>query len=110
MASDLRCDDAVLLVGDQDFSVEVDLGLFLPDTGVWGGVLRCVPESLAGAVRNMHDLRLCLSSGQERQIRPFPAVLDETWIPFMGGRVGAVLLRGGSRHRPCVNRQADGRS
>lgn len=84
MASDLRCDDAVLLVGDQEFSVEVDVSLFLPDAGVWGGVLRCVPESLAGAVRNTHDLRLRLSSGQERQIRALAAVLDETWIPFMG--------------------------
>lgn len=45
MSAHLRCADAWLLLGDQQIAVEVDLGLFLPDTGLWGGVLRHVWNS-----------------------------------------------------------------
>ncbi|MCL7428938.1 hypothetical protein [Streptomyces sp. YS415] len=47
MADRLRCADAWLLVGDQQNAVEADLGLFLPDTGSWGGFLRHDPGWMA---------------------------------------------------------------
>ncbi|MFI7020877.1 hypothetical protein [Streptomyces sp. NPDC050164] len=84
MAADLRCDDALLLVDDQQIPVGADLGLFLPDRGLWGGVLRRVPEWVAGAVKNADAVRLRLSSGHERRIRPLGAPGDETSVPFIG--------------------------
>lgn len=69
MADHLPCDDALLLFGDQQIDVQVDEGLFLPDTGSWGGVLRQIPKQLAGTVKHASDVRLRMSSGQERRIR-----------------------------------------
>lgn len=83
MAAQLRCDDAWLLLGDQQIAVEVDLGVFLPDTGLWGGVLRHVPAGLAGAMRDA-EARLRLPTGQERRIRPLAIPDDETSVPFIG--------------------------
>ncbi len=82
MAARLRCDDAWLLVGDQQIAVKVDLGLFLPDTGLWGGVLH-LPERLAGAMRDA-EARLRLPTGQERRIRPRAGPDEETSVPFIG--------------------------
>ncbi|MGW4102045.1 hypothetical protein [Streptomyces sp. NPDC004976] len=84
MAAHLRCDDAWLLVCDQQIAVEVDLGLFLPDAALWGGILRHVPGWLAGAMRDA-EARLRLPTGQERRIRPLATPDDETSVPFIGG-------------------------
>jgi hypothetical protein len=84
MAAYLHRDDALLLVDDQQIAVEVDLGLFLPDKGSWGGVLRRVPQWVAGAVKNADEVRLRLSSGHERRIRPLAAPGYENYVPFMG--------------------------
>ncbi|WP_020123731.1 hypothetical protein [Streptomyces canus] len=84
MRADLRCDDALLFVGDQQIAVEVDLGLFLPDTGVWGGVLNRIPPSMVDQVRSAHEAHVRLSSGQKRRIRPLAAPIDGTSVPFMG--------------------------
>ncbi|GAB2768799.1 hypothetical protein [Streptomyces bullii] len=79
-----RCDDALLLVDDQQIAVGADFGVFLPDKGLWGGVLRHVPEWVAAAVKNADEVRLRLPSGHERRIRPLAAPGDETSVPFMG--------------------------
>jgi hypothetical protein len=50
-ADHLLCDDALLLVGDQQFKVQADGGRFLPDTGSWGGVLRHIPPPLASTAK-----------------------------------------------------------
>lgn len=84
MAAPRRFDDTVLLLGDQQIAVEVDVGLFLPDGGLWGGVLRHVPERLANAVRDADDVRLRLPTGQERRIRPLVTTNVETCVPFVG--------------------------
>ncbi|MGK5693254.1 hypothetical protein ACSNOJ_10175 [Streptomyces sp. URMC 128] len=84
MAADLHRDDALLLVDDQQIAVEVDFGLFLPDKGSWGGVLRRVPEWVAGAVKSADEVRLRLSSGHERRIRPLAVPDDEISVPFVG--------------------------
>ncbi|PTH90478.1 hypothetical protein C9J60_06080 [Streptomyces sp. A244] len=83
MAPHLRSYDAWLLVGDHQIAVEADLGLFLPDTGVWGGILRHVPGWLAGAMRDA-EARLRLPTGQECRIRPLAIPDDETSVPFIG--------------------------
>ncbi|MFI2415727.1 hypothetical protein [Streptomyces sp. NPDC018947] len=83
MTTHLRCVDAYLLVGDQEIAVAVDLGLFLPDTGLWGGVVRHVPGWLAGTMRDA-EARLRLPTGQERRIRPLARPDDETSVPFIG--------------------------
>ncbi|MEU2718728.1 hypothetical protein [Streptomyces sp. NPDC007205] len=83
MSARLRCDDAWFLLGDQRIAMEVDLGLFLPDTGLWGGVLRHVPVGLADAMRDA-EARLRLPTGQERRIRPLAMPNDETSVPFIG--------------------------
>jgi hypothetical protein len=84
MAADLRCDDALLLIDDQQIPVEADLGLFLLDKGLWGGVLRRVPKWVEGAVISADEVRLRLSSGHERRIRPLAAPGDQTSVPFIG--------------------------
>ncbi|MFD7246811.1 hypothetical protein [Streptomyces massasporeus] len=84
MADHLLCDDALLLVGDQQIEVQVDVGLFLPDTGSWGGVLRQIPPPLANTVKSATEVRLRMSTGQERRIRLLAGSSDETSVPFMG--------------------------
>ncbi|WP_158694539.1 hypothetical protein [Streptomyces canus] len=79
----LRCMDAWLFLGDQQIAVEVDLGLLLPDTGVWGGVLRRVPGWLAEVSRDA-EARLRLPTGDERRIRPLATPDGETSVPFIG--------------------------
>ncbi|MEW2252309.1 hypothetical protein ACFW6K_22385 [Streptomyces sp. NPDC058733] len=83
MAAHLRCDDVLLLLEDQRIAVEVDLGLFLPDTGLWGGVLRRVPRWVAHAMRDA-GARLRFPSGWERRIRPLVIPDDETSVLFIG--------------------------
>ncbi|WP_406840012.1 hypothetical protein ACICHK_34755 [Streptomyces sp. AHU1] len=56
MADHLRSEDGWLILDDQQIAVEVDLGLFLPVTGSWGGVLCNLPPGLAGAIRGMGSL------------------------------------------------------
>ncbi|MEU3843820.1 hypothetical protein AB0E88_27765 [Streptomyces sp. NPDC028635] len=54
MAAQMRCDDALPLVGAGQIMVDVDLGLFLPDgPGDCGGILRRIPSGLATAVEGM---------------------------------------------------------
>ncbi|MFB7245617.1 hypothetical protein CW362_09850 [Streptomyces populi] len=83
MAAHLRSEDGWLLVGDRRIVVEVDLGLFLPDTGLWGGVLRNIPRGLASSVRDV-EARLQLQTGQARRIRLLAGPDDETSVPFIG--------------------------
>lgn len=74
MADHLSCDDAVLIVGEQQVAVEVDLGVFLSGPPHrWGGILRSVPRSLAIKMRAAETVRLRLSDGQERVIQPLNA-------------------------------------
>ena len=84
MVAGLCCDDALLFVGDEQIAVEVDLGLLLPDLGVWGGVLHGIPQQLVDHVRCAHELRVRLSSGQERRIRPLAGPLDGAAVSFIG--------------------------
>ncbi|MDH6522134.1 hypothetical protein [Streptomyces sp. SAI-090] len=91
MAGPVHRDDALLLFGDQQVQVEADVGLFLPDTGLWGGFLRDVPAWLPGTMSTAEEVRLRMSTGQERRIRPLAVSSDETSVPFNGGRNSAVL-------------------
>ncbi|MER7404792.1 hypothetical protein ABT373_20415 [Streptomyces sp. NPDC000070] len=83
MSARLRCADAWLILGDQQIAVEVDLALFLPDTGLWGGVLHHVPRRQAGAMREA-EASLRLPTGEEPRIRPLAIPDDETSVPFIG--------------------------
>ena len=83
MAAYLRCDDVLLLIEEQPIAVEVDLGLFVPATGLWGGVLRRVPRWVAQAMANA-DARLRSPNGWERRIRPLVIPDDDTSVPFIG--------------------------
>ncbi|MER7900967.1 hypothetical protein ABTX62_34115 [Streptomyces sp. NPDC096046] len=73
MSGPLRCVDGTLIVGDQQIAVEADVGVFLPDTGMWGGILRRVPAWLATSLRGAEEVRLRLPTGQVRRIRPLEA-------------------------------------
>lgn len=64
MSVHLRCADAWLLLGDQQIAVEVDLGLFLPDAGLWGGVLRHVPRRHLSLAARYCDRLLVMRQGQ----------------------------------------------
>ncbi|WP_326844586.1 hypothetical protein OHB33_41310 (plasmid) [Streptomyces sp. NBC_01558] len=61
----------MLLVGQDQATVEADLGVFVP-TGkqAWGGLLRCVPMRLAAAMQQSGEALLRMPGGQERRIRP----------------------------------------
>jgi hypothetical protein len=83
MADHLRSADGWLVVDDQQIAVEVDLGLFLPDTGLWGGVLCTLPQGLAGTMRDA-EVRLRPETGQERRIRLLAGPHDETSVAFVG--------------------------
>ncbi|WP_406840003.1 hypothetical protein ACICHK_34685 [Streptomyces sp. AHU1] len=82
MADHLRSEDGWLIHGDQQIAVEVDLGLFLPVSGLWGGVLCSLPQGLAGTLRDA-EVRLRLENGEVRQIRLL-AGLHES-VAFLGG-------------------------
>lgn len=88
MDGPLRFIDATLIVGDQQIRVEADVGVFLPDTGMWGGILHHVPARVAAGMRNAEQARLCLPTGQERRIRPLEIAdpRGETYVsrPFVG--------------------------
>ncbi|OUD03108.1 hypothetical protein [Streptomyces swartbergensis] len=88
MDGPFRFIDATLIVGDQQIPVEADLGVFLPGTGMWGGILHHVPARLAAGMRNAGQVRLCLPTGQERRIRPLEIAdpRSETYVsmPFVG--------------------------
>ncbi|MEV4790167.1 hypothetical protein AB0K53_32835 [Streptomyces tuirus] len=84
MADHVRSDDALLLFDDQQIEVQADVGLFLPDTGAWGGILRPIPERLADTIRNAEPVCLRMSSGQERPIRLLTVHADDTSVPFVG--------------------------
>ncbi|WP_406835315.1 hypothetical protein ACICHK_02080 [Streptomyces sp. AHU1] len=83
MAAHLRSEDGWLLVGDQQIVVEVDLGLFLPDTGLWGGVLHNIPGGLASSMRDV-EARLRLQTGRVRRIRLLAGPDDEMSVAFIG--------------------------
>ncbi|WP_406840004.1 hypothetical protein ACICHK_34690 [Streptomyces sp. AHU1] len=83
MADHLRSEDGWLILDDQQIAVEVDLGLFLPVTGSWGGVLCNLPPGLAGAIRGT-EVRLRLENGQVRRIRLLAGPHDETSVSFVG--------------------------
>ncbi|MFJ7968911.1 hypothetical protein [Streptomyces sp. NPDC096324] len=83
MAAHLRSEDGWLILGDQQIPVEVDLGLFLPDTGLWGGVLQNLPPGLAGTLRDA-EVRLRLQNDQVREIRLLAGPHDETSVSFVG--------------------------
>jgi hypothetical protein len=63
--------------------VEVDLGLFLPSTGLWGGVLQNLPAGLAGTLRGA-EVRLRLQNDQIRQIHLLSGPHDETSVSLLG--------------------------
>ncbi|MFF9135576.1 hypothetical protein ACF1AY_35055 [Streptomyces sp. NPDC014776] len=88
----LRCDDALLILGGEEIAVEVDLGLVLPGRGFWGGVLRRIPASLAAEVQTADEVRLRLSNGQERRIRPLTGRGDSLSAVFLGEGGCAVLM------------------
>ncbi|MFF3885996.1 hypothetical protein [Streptomyces sp. NPDC001914] len=83
MADHLRSEDGWLLVGDQQIAVEVDLGMFLPATGLWGGVLCNLPPGLADTLRGA-EVHLRLQTGPVRQIRLLTDPHDESSVTFLG--------------------------
>ncbi|MGC0400476.1 hypothetical protein RKD27_003120 [Streptomyces sp. SAI-126] len=88
MAGHISCNHATLMVDDRRVAIAVDLGLFLPDTGTWGGIVRRVLTRLAVGLRDADEVRICLPTGEERRIRPLDSVhpSDEAFVsvPFMG--------------------------
>ncbi|MFF3886185.1 hypothetical protein [Streptomyces sp. NPDC001914] len=83
MADYLRSEDGWIVLDSQQIAVEVDLGMLLPTTGLWGGVLRNVSLGTASTLRGA-GVRLRLESGQVRQIRLLTGPHDETSVAFLG--------------------------
>ncbi|MFF2364619.1 hypothetical protein ACFVU0_18235 [Streptomyces sp. NPDC058122] len=83
MADHLSSEHGWLILGDQQIVVEVARGMFLPVTGLWGGVLRNPPRGPAGTMRDA-EIQLRLQTGQVRQIRLLAGPHDETSVAFLG--------------------------
>ncbi|MFD0551550.1 hypothetical protein ACFQ0X_21965 [Streptomyces rectiviolaceus] len=64
------------------------MGVFLPDTGLWGGILHRVPTWLAVGLPSADQVRLRLPTGQERRVRPLEIAeaIDgrDVSVPFLG--------------------------